>query len=177
MLRSLPRYVRSKSRRPLRAGASLLEVLAGTTLAAILLPTTFGVLAASQRIWSQFESGRDATSNRQIAIQDLDQRLALATKIVKYGDAILIYVDVDGKQHSIDARPSAVSRSGFDLYDTVDGNAQVIAEGVGAFSVRQQQVNAAGELVELRIENELDPNRKTLARSTTHSSRLVWVRP
>ncbi len=163
-----------------RQGASLIEVLAGTTLAALLVPVILGTLGATQRLWHQFDSGRDATGNRQSAMQEFERRITGARRILAYTEHDLRFEDSTGQVREISAQSQRGSRNplALELVETVNGRPQTIAEGIGPFQITLvEQSPAAGELLQVRIDNLADPVVKPNRSGTLHSARLVWKRP
>ncbi len=162
-----------------RNGASFIEVMAGLVLVSILFVPMFGILAASGRIWGQFEGGHGATANRQMAMQEIDRRLRSAKQVDSFSADQLVYLDGLGVKNRI-MRKQRLKQNGQLVYDlvreSVTGNAQteVLAEDIGLLRISLvSQSPAAGELLEIRIENIVDARISTPRR---HSSRYVWKR-
>lgn len=162
-----------------RNGASFIEVMAGLVLVSILFVPMFGILSASGRIWSQFESGHGASANRQMAMQEIDRRLRSAKQVDSYGIDTIVYVDGTGGKNRI-LRQERKRPNGQLVYDLVSesltGSSQqeILAEDIGLFRITQVRKSpVVGELLEIRIENVADPRNSTPRRQ---SSRYVWKR-
>jgi type II secretory pathway component PulJ len=161
-----------------RQGASFIEVMAGLVLVSILFVPMFGILSACSRIWRQFESGHGATANRQMAIQEIDRRLRSAKQLESYSTETMVYLDNAGAKNQI-TRKQRLKPNGQLVYDLVreslTGPAQteVLAEEIGNLRIAMiRQTPAAGELLEIRIENSTG----TVTTPRSHSSRYVWKR-
>lgn len=162
-----------------RKGVSFIEVMAGLVLVSILFIPTFGILSASGRIWYQFEGGHAAIANRQMAMQEIDRRLSSGTKIESYLADEFVFSDKAGAKHRIfrRQRETANGRFVFDLVQesaTGANQSEILAENIGAFRVTLiSKSPKGGELLELRIENVIDPK---VATNRNASSRRVWKR-
>lgn len=162
-----------------RRAASLIEVMAGMVLVSILFTPVFGILSASSRIWQQFESGHGATSNRQMAMQEIDRRLSTAKAIESYRADEFTYQDGAGVKKRV-FRKQRVKPNGTSVFDLVCESTsptqqpEILAEDIGAIRVTQIATTpAAGELLEIRLENVVNPKVSTPRK---HSSRLAWKR-
>jgi hypothetical protein len=161
-----------------RSGVSLIEVLAGLTLVAILIPSTLGMLNATQRFWFQFDSGRSPVENRQAAMQELNRIVLSLDQIQSYSASDIRFRDKSGSIHRILSQPRTVNgRQVFDLVDETSGGTRLLAESIGRLEVQRLQSSGGSELIELRISNLPEINGPTLRSGTTHSSRLVWKKP
>ncbi len=164
---------------PNRFGASFIEVMAGLVLVAILFVPLYGILTACTRIWRQFEGGHGTTANRQMAMQECERRLRSAKLLESYDAQSIVYVDVSGVKNRI-AIKQRMKPNGLGVFDlvreTLSGAPQteVLAEDIGTLSVALvRQTPAAGQLLEIRLENVVVPGVTTPRR---HSSRYVWKR-
>jgi Tfp pilus assembly protein PilW len=162
-----------------RKGVSFIEVMAGLVLVSILFVPTFGILSASGRVWYQFEGGHAATTNRQMAMQEIDRRLSSATKIESYLVDEFVFADKTGAKHRILRRQRTAANGQF-VFDLVQepasgaGQTETLAENIGVFRVTLiSKSPKGGELLELRIENIVDPKVTT---NRNVSSRRVWKR-
>lgn len=160
-----------------RRGASLIEVMAGLVLVSILFVPMLGILSACGRIWNQFESGHGASANRQMAMQEIDRRLRTAKQVDSFAADAIVYLDGLGVKNRI-ARKQRLKPNGLLVYDLVrepltgNGPIEILAEDVGLLKVALVgQTPVAGQLIEIRIENVVDPRIVT---PRQHSSRYVW---
>lgn len=168
-----------KFHRSRRNGFSFIEVMAGLVLVSILYVPMFGILSASGRIWSQFESGHGAAANRQMAMQEIDRRLRKAKQIDSYRVDEIVYLDSTNIKHRI-RRKQRLKQNGqlvFDLvreFATGAGQSEILAEDIGLLRISLiAQTPVAGELLEIRIDNIIDPK---ISSPRTHSSKLLWKR-
>ena len=162
-----------------RQAASFIEVMAGMVLVSILFTPVFGILSASSRIWQQFESGHGGTSNRQMAMQEIDRRLSTAKAIESYRADEFTYQDGAGIKKRVFRKPR-VKQNGTTVFDLVCESSsptpqtEILAEDIGVIRVTQIAMTpAAGELLEIRLDNVINPKVVT---PRTHSSRLAWKR-
>jgi hypothetical protein len=152
----------------IRRGTSLMEVIAGMTLMALLMVPTVGLLTASTRIWRQFETGHGSVAVRQATIQDISQRLEGATRVLSVSGAQLRFRGMAGDNQRLYQRGNQV------LWQHAGRN-DLIGEGVGALRFRQIQRGPSalqGELIEVRLDNVAGSNI-----ANTQSTCLVWVKP
>ncbi len=172
-------FHQKRTNRLRRRGSSFIEVMAGMVLVSVLFTPVFGILSASSRIWQQFESGHGSTSNRQMAMQEIDRRLSSAKAIESYRADEFTYQDGAGIKKRV-FRKQRVKQNGTSVFDLVcessspTPQSEILAEDIGVIRVAQLATTpAAGELLEIRLESVVNPKVTTPRK---HSSRLTWKR-
>lgn len=158
----------SIKKRRFSTGTSLVEVVIGLTLTTMLLVPVVGLMAASSRIWRQFESGHGSVASRQIAIQEIGNRLRNASQVLSVSASQIRFRSLAGDVQQVFQR-------GRQIYWQHAGTNDLIADEVGALLLRQVARGSTplqGELVEIQVQNL---PQSGVANSTSRCS--VWIRP
>jgi hypothetical protein len=157
-----------RANRCLRCGTTLIEVILGLILLTMLMVPMVGLMTASGRIWRQFESGHGSVAARQIATQEIGNKLRNASQVLSVSNRQIRFRSTLGDVQTIFQRGSQV-------FWQHSGSRDLIADGIGALQLRQVARGGSpllGEIIEIRLQN---PPRSGVA--NTQSIHSVWVRP